>query len=87
MTVAASGYARLKLRKREADESAKKLKRPRVQLGGLARGESTSFPAVNASVSRWPARLVRAADILMDEPLSALDKQLRERMQRTAPPA
>ena len=41
-----------------------------------------SSPAASSSASRWPARWCSSRKlVLMDEPLGALDKQLREHMQ------
>ena len=47
-----------------------------------ARGAPTSCPAASASAWRWPARwCARPKLLLLDEPLGALDKRLREAMQ------
>ena len=58
----------------------------RARHGAVGRASATaarrSSRAASSSASRWPARSCSSPQlVLMDEPLGALDKQLREHMQ------
>ncbi len=84
MTVAANVGYPLKLRKRPADEIAEKVKAAldTVQLGGYgARRINQLSGGQRQRVALARAIVFGPRILLMDEPLSALDKQLRERMQ------
>ena len=84
MTVAANVGYPLKLRKRPADEIAEKVEAAldTVQLGGYgARRINQLSGGQRQRVALARAIVFGPRILLMDEPLSALDKQLRERMQ------
>ena len=84
MTVAANVGYPLKLRKQPADEIAEKVEAAldTVQLGGYgARRVNQLSGGQRQRVALARAIVFGPRILLMDEPLSALDKQLRERMQ------